>query len=80
VVYDLDRIVEPSGVSNASNSRPMEGASTNRTGSRDPFMSGPLGIDLLERLTNHDAPNGLVLDSWIDDDANAQGDAANYIP
>lgn len=80
VVYDLDRIVEPSGVSNASNSRPMEGASTKRTGSRDPFMSGPLGIDLLERLTNHDAPNGLVLDSWIDDDANLHGAAAQLVP
>ena len=41
------------------------------------MMAGPLNRLLLERLTDPDL--GLVLDSWLDADGNAAGDAANYI-
>jgi hypothetical protein len=80
VVYDLDKMVEPTGVSNSSNAHPLltGGFSINRIGARAPGLAGPLGIDLLERLTNENT--GLVLDSWIDDNGAARGNAANFIP
>lgn len=82
VVYDLDKMVEPTGVANSSSAYPLlaGGTSLNRIGARDPFLAGPLGIDLLQRLTDENSANVIILDSWIDDNANAQGDAANYIP
>jgi len=82
IVYDLDRLVEPTGVANSSGAHPLlnNGSSLNRIGSRTPGIAGPLGIDLLERLTNENVNNVLLLDSYIDSDGNAQGDAANYIP
>ncbi|MCB9677087.1 MAG: hypothetical protein H6737_18365 [Alphaproteobacteria bacterium] len=80
IVYDLDKLVEPTGVSNGSSGHPLlnGGQSLNRIGARAPGIAGPLGIDLLERLTNENV--GLILDSYIDSNGAAQGNAANYIP
>jgi hypothetical protein len=77
-VYDLDKMVEYTGVSNVSISQPMlNGFSAHRAGSLDPNLAGPLGVNILYKLA--DPNQGVVLDSWIDADGNAQGDAANYI-
>jgi hypothetical protein len=80
VVYNLDRIVEATGISNASNTHPMKqpGAGTNkRGGALNQNLSGPLGAQLIEKLAN---PNvGVVLDSWLDADAQPRGDAADFL-
>jgi hypothetical protein len=78
-VYDLDKMVEYTGVSNVSISHPMleGGYSAYRQGSLDPALAGPLGVNILYKLA--DPNQGVVLDSWIDANGNAQGDAANYI-
>jgi len=76
VVLDLDRIVDPSGRTYASNNHPMArpGQGPNlRAGSGNPSLSGPLGFRLIRRLTDPRA--GIVLDSWIDADGEARGDA-----
>jgi hypothetical protein len=82
VVYDLDRTVEPTGVANASNAHPLlnGGTSINRIGARAPGIAGPLGIDLLERLTNENVNNAIILDGYLDSDGQAQGTAADFIP
>ncbi len=80
VVFDLDRIVEPSGVSNGSNNHPMLEPGTGpslRDGALNPNLSGPLGQTLIEKLTDPDA--GVVLDSWIDADGELQGDASGHV-
>jgi uncharacterized protein YidB (DUF937 family) len=41
-------------------------------------MSGPLGQTLIDRLTND--TTGIILDSWLDADANQGGDAAVNMP
>ncbi len=78
VVYDLDRLVEATGVPNASSRHPrlkLQGAQ--RIGASNGEMGGPLGAATLQKLAN---PNvGRVLDSWIDANSDAQGDAANFI-
>lgn len=80
VVYNLDGLVEPGGVSNTSSAHPSQdpgATSTLRLGSTNPQMSGPLGAELLELLTD---PNvGVVLDSWLDANGQPQGDAANHL-
>lgn len=81
VAYDLDKTVEITGVSNSSHTHPfidnlIQGVEL-RTGAIDPGLSGPIGSLLLQKLAN---PNGgLVLDSWVDANGNAQGNAANFI-
>jgi len=79
-VYNLDRIVEATGISNASNNHPMKnpGAGGNyRGGSLNQNMSGPLGGAYLQKLAN---PNlGLILDSWLDANGAPQGGAANHL-
>jgi hypothetical protein len=80
VVYNLDGIVEAGGVSNASSSHPSQDparTSALRVGSTNPQMSGPLGGDLVEMLADPDV--GVVLDSWLDADGQAQGNAADYL-
>ncbi len=80
VRFDLDRLVESSGVSNGSNNHPLlnPGVGPNlRDGALDPNMSGPLGATLLEKLA--DPTNGVILDSWLDADGNLQGSAGTYI-
>ncbi len=79
VAYDLDKLVEATGISNASNSHPqLDGSpSPERAGSLQPGLAGPFGATILQQMTD---PNvGLVLDSWIDADGQQQGDAADFI-
>lgn len=80
VKYNLDRIVQPTGISNASSNHPMKQPGTGgnyRGGSLNQNMSGPLGGLYIQKLAD---PNvGLILDSWIDANGNAQGNAANFI-
>ncbi|HJL20546.1 MAG TPA: hypothetical protein RMH99_33120 [Sandaracinaceae bacterium LLY-WYZ-13_1] len=81
VVYNLDGLVEPTGVSNSSSSHPSQDATRSsalRIGSTNPTMSGPLGAELVQMLADPDV--GVVLDSWLDADGQAQGDAAEYLP
>jgi hypothetical protein len=76
--YDLDRVVELTGANNASFTKPMlDGYSPLRNGSQDPTLSGPMGAELLRKLA--DPNTGLILDSYVDSNANAQGDAANFL-
>ena len=46
-----------------------------RDGATNPALSGPLGATLIQRLT--DPVTGIVLDTWIDADGQAQGDTVN---
>ena len=81
-VYDLDRIVENTGVANSSFTHPLiydESGETNRRGARSQYLSGTLGTDLLEKLADPDPNVGLHLDSWLDADGNAQGNAADFL-
>jgi hypothetical protein len=82
VAYDLDRFVEVTGVTNSSSLHPLIEFPENnlRDGSQNPLMSGTLGASMITKMTQtNNAAGGRVLDSWIDADGNAQGDAANYI-
>jgi hypothetical protein len=79
VAYDLDRVVENTGVQNSSTTHPMLEATFTqlRSGSLQPNLSGPLGANMLTKLAD---PNfAVILDSWIDSDGNAQGGAANFL-
>jgi hypothetical protein len=77
VVYDLDRIVEADGQTNSTNIHPYIGGGLPLRDGNNRMMAGPLNRLFIERLSDPDL--GLVLDSWLDANANAQGDAANYI-
>ncbi len=80
VELDLDRIVDDTGFSYASNNHSMldPGVGPNlRDGAADPTRPGPLGATLVRRLT--DPTTGIVLDSWIDANATLQGDAPLYV-
>jgi hypothetical protein len=77
---DLDRIVRASGVVNGSNNHPMyetPSLPNRRDGALDPEFAGPLGATLIQRLT--DPLSGIVLDSWLDADGKAKGDAGGFI-
>ncbi len=80
VAYDLDRIVEASGVANGSNNHtwmnlPLGPAL--RDGATDPQLAGPLGATLIRKLS--DPVTGIVLDSWIDSNGALKGDAGTHI-
>lgn len=78
VVYALDRVVENTGVANASSGHPIAsgGISVDRAGSLYPGLAGPLGGPLLQKLAD---PNiGLILDGWIDANGAPQGTAADF--
>jgi hypothetical protein len=79
-VYNLDGLVEPNGISNVSSSHAAtnrDGVRRLRGGSLNGYTSGPLGAELIQKLTD---PNvGVVLDSYFDADGQAQGNAAVYI-
>ena len=80
VVLNLDRLVGPSGASQASSNHALlePGVGPNlRDGASDPNMAGPLGQTLIQRLT--DPATGIVLDSWIDANGDPQGDAASFL-
>ena len=51
-----------------------------RDGSLDPNRAGPLGARLIRRLTDRNAPDGIVLDAWIDADGVLRGAAAQLVP
>lgn len=80
VRFNMDRTVHTTGVSTASNTHPLQTPSpaTNlRDGATYQNMAGPLGMDLVRRLT--DPATGIVLDSWLDPNAMVQGDAGTWI-
>lgn len=80
VRLDLDRVVEPDGVSNGSNNHRLLDPGAGpllRDGATDPTFAGPLGAALVRRLT--DPATGIVLDSWLDADGEPRGDAAAYL-
>jgi hypothetical protein len=80
VVYDADRLVEITGVANAGMAHPMIEFPTLRDGSLESSMAGPLGATIINKLTNLNVQQGgKVLDSYIDANGNAQGNAANFI-
>ena len=73
-------LVEPDGTPNGSSNHPLidqSRPSPLREGAPDPFMPGPLGATLIQRLT--DPTTGIVLDSWLDADADLQGDALLHV-
>ena len=77
VRYNLDRIVTEGGVSTGSNNHPMVESGPNlRDGSSNASLSGPLGQNIIRRLT--DPATGIVLDSWIDADGVTHGDPVNF--
>lgn len=81
-VYDLDRVVEVIGRANASGTHPMQTGvpSQRRDGAKHPGLSGPLGGELIRRMSEPNLDNGgIVLDSYLDADGNPQGGAAVYI-
>jgi hypothetical protein len=51
-----------------------------RQGALNPLMSGTLGAGIINKMVNPDInQGGKVLDSWIDANGAAQGNAANFI-
>ncbi len=78
VAFNMDRIVDPSGLSASSNSHPLldPAGALLRDGALQPNMAGPLGATLILRLA--DPVNGIVLDSWFDADGEPQGDAETH--
>lgn len=67
VAYDLDRIVEATGVSNAASIHPMIQQRGPYRDGNNRMMSGPLNADLINRLTNPDpAQQGILLDTYLD--------------
>jgi hypothetical protein len=82
VALNLDRIVEPNGVSNGSSNHQLlePGAGPYlRDGALDPDFAGPLGARLIRRLTDPAAPDGIVLDAWFDADGAPRGGAAQVV-
>ena len=78
VVFNLDRLVDENGVSNASsNHMLLESGALLRDGSADPNLAGPLGRGMILRLTDPDT--GIVLDSWLDTAAAPQGNASSWV-
>jgi hypothetical protein len=79
VAYDLDKLTEANGISNASNSHPqLDGfPASERAGALYPGLAGSFGASQLQIMTD---PNvGLVLDSWLDADGQQQGNAADFV-
>lgn len=80
VVYNLDGLVEANGVSNTSSAHPArdpERVQRLRVGASNSRTAGPLGVNVIETLTD---PNiGVVLDSWFDADGQPQGNANDFV-
>ena len=78
--YNLDGTVEPNGVQNGSSAHPAldrERVRELRGGALNPYLSGPLGAELIQLLSDPDV--GVVLDSWVDADGVPGGNAAAYM-
>ncbi len=79
-VYNLDGLVEVNGIQNSSSSHPAQDVDRVRQlrgGALNAYTSGPLGAALIQKLT--DPTVGVVLDSYIDANGQAQGNAAVYV-
>lgn len=80
VRYDLDRVVETDGSSNASSSIPMNQpfvGPLRRDGAANSNMTGPLGTTLANRLA--DPTTGIILNSWVDADRTVKGGATAVV-
>ncbi len=77
VAYDLDRLVQTSGVPNASSGHPRLRPGVDRRGASNPLVAGPLGSNFLQKLA--DPNTGRILDSWLDADGNPQGNAVDFV-
>jgi hypothetical protein len=80
VRYNLDRIVRedgtPTGSSNHALIQPLASQSL-RSDTPNPAMAGPLGAELIRRLTDPDT--GIVLTGWLDANGVLQGGAAAVV-
>ncbi|MEE8105607.1 MAG: hypothetical protein V3T86_08755 [Planctomycetota bacterium] len=80
VMFNLDRIVDESGVAQASSNhallKPGEGPNLRGNTTANPNLAGPLSAELVNKLTNPDtAQGGIVLDGWLDSNGVAKGTA-----
>jgi hypothetical protein len=81
VAYDLDRIVEVTGQTNAASIHPMIQQRGPYRDGNNRMMAGPLNQTMINRLTNPD-PNagGILLDTYLNADGIPQGNADLIIP
>ena len=79
VKYDLDRLVEVTGIRNSSTTHPLlnGGRVPGRGEAADALMAGPLKAGTIQLLT--DPNQGLVLDSWLNADGVPEGGAADFV-
>ena len=81
VVYDWDKVAEATGSSNVSLTKPIHAESAalgnSLRGLGGPGLAGPMSPALIQKLA--DPAAGVILDSWIDANAAAQGNAANFL-
>ena len=77
VRYNLDRIVDGNGVPySSSNHALLPGTGTSlRAGMLNENMAGPLAASFIRRLTDPDAVDAIILDSWFDANGMPQGGA-----
>ena len=77
VVYDLDKIVQIDGQTNAGSIHPRIDDRLLRRDGSNREMSGPLNRRLIEKLAD---PNlSIILDSWLDSNGDAQGNANDFL-
>jgi hypothetical protein len=79
VVANWDKVTQATGVANVSLTKPILDVASGvpLRGQGQATLSGPLNPTLLSKLA--DPVLGLTLDSWIDANAAAQGNAANFL-
>ena len=78
VFFDLDKIANENGTVNGSNNHPMLNPTPTpirRDGAGNTSMSGPLGMRIIDILTNP----ANRLNSWIDADGNLGGNASTFV-
>jgi len=76
VRFNLDRIVTESGATTGSGNHPLMGpGEALRDGASNPKLAGPLGARLIRRLSDPDALDAIILDSWYDADGVPRGGA-----
>ncbi len=82
VRYNLDRVVDeqgrPTGSANHALLEPGVGTVL-RSGSNQEDLSGPLGFDIIDRLTNPTPGIGIILTGWLDADGVPHGTAIPII-
>lgn len=80
VRFNMDRIVDDNGVSQASSTHPLLDPGVGpdlRDGADNPNLAGPLGSILVQKLCN--PTSGIILNAWIDANGLNQGDAGNFV-